>query len=185
MATDASLARIFGSDADAVYLAPIGTAVPTSLDEELDVAFEDVGWIHSDGITETATGSKSVIRGHQGGGVVRTIIEESGTTVAFTALETKAQTNELRYNVKESTSATGVRTEKRGAGQKVSARVAVLDFFDADDVTIAERWIIDRFEIVPDGDRVMVNNDIAGYPFSGEIIGDYTVLATDPAYVEA
>lgn len=183
MGTDASLARIFGSDADAVYLAPLGATLPTTIDEALDVAFEDVGWIHSDGITETATGSKSAVRGHQGGKVIRSFVEESGTTVGFTALETKSQTTELRYDVKTSSSALGVRSETRGAGQKVSVRAAVLDFFDTDDVTIKERWVIERFEIVPDGDRVLVNNDIAGFPFLGEIIGDYETFATDPTFV--
>jgi len=49
----------------------------------------------------------------------------------------------------------------------------VIDIFDADDVTVKERHVIERFEIVPDGDRVFVNSDIAGFPFLGEIIGDY------------
>ena len=174
-------ARIYGSESDSIYLAPIGTALPTTLDGALDSAFEDVGWIHSDGITETATGSKTVLRGHQGGNVVRSIMEESGTTVAFTALESKAQTQSLRYDEKSVTVAGGVRTAIRGAGQKVSARAAVIDVFDADDVTIKERHIIERFEIVPDGDRVFANSDISGFPFLGEIIGDYTSIESAAA----
>lgn len=172
-------ARIWGSDADAVHLAPLGTTLPEGLDEPLDAAFEDVGWLHSDGVTETPTGSKTVIRGHQGAGVVRTRMEESGTTFGFTALETKQQTNELRYDVKSSTTDAGVRTEVRGAGQKVSARVAVLDFYDADDSTVRERIICERVEITPNGDKVYVNNDIAGYPFEAEVIGGYTSISTD------
>lgn len=181
MTVNSGNARIFGSDSDSIYLAPIGTTLPTTLDEALDSAFEDVGWIHSDGITETATGSKTALRGHQGGNVVRSIMEESGTTVAFTALESKAQTKSLRYDEKGVTVAGGVRTATRGAGQKVSVRAAVIDIFDADDVTVKERHVIERFEIVSDGDRVFVNSDIAGFPFLGEIIGDYTSIESTAA----
>ncbi len=173
MAVTASNARIFGSDADAIYLAPVGTPLPTTIDEALNPAFEDVGWLHADGITETFTGSKTEIRGHQGSRVVRTRIETPGTTIGFHALESKAQTKGLRYDEKSATVVDGVRKTRRGAGQKVSARAAVIDIFDADDVTVKERHVIELFEIIPDGDRVFANSDIAGFPFKGEIIGDY------------
>ena len=174
MTVNSANARIFGSDADAIYLAPIGTTLPTSIDGELDAAFEDVGWLHSDGIVETFTGSKTEIRGHQGQKVVRTRIETPGTTIGFHALESKGQTKALRYDEKSvDTSVAGVRKVTRGSGQKVQARVAVVDVFDADDVTIKERHVIERFEIVPDGDREFSGSDIAGFPFMGEIIGDY------------
>lgn len=173
MTVNSSNARIFGSDSDRISLAPLGTVLPTSIDAPLDPAYEDVGWLHSDGITETFTGSKSEIRGHQGQKVVRTRIETPGTTIAFHALESKPQTKGLRYDEKSVTVTGGVRKVRRGAGQKVQARVAVVDVFDADDVTVKERHVIERFEIVADGDRVFAGSDIAGFPFLGEIIGDY------------
>lgn len=186
MTLNAANARIFGSDADAIHLAPIGTTLPTTIDEALNAAFEDVGWLHSDGVTETPTGSKEVLRGHQGNGVVRTRVSEPGTTVSFVALEDKEQTRELRYNVKSATTPSyGVRKETRGAGQKVSPRACVIDFFDADDTTIKERWIVERLEIVADGERVYVNSDISGFPFLGEIIGDYDVLANGAFVIES
>jgi hypothetical protein len=180
MTVNSANARVFGSDTDAIYLAPLGTTLPTTIDGALDAAFEDVGWLHSDGITETFTGSKSEIRGHQGSRVVRTRIETPGTTITFHALESKPQTKSLRYDEKTVDTATpGVRKVTRGAGQKVQARAAVIDIFDADDVTVKERHVIERFEIVPDGDRVFAGSDIAGFPFLGEIIGDYLTFESD------
>lgn len=179
MTVNSENARIYGSDLDSIYLAPIGTVLPDDISTALGVEFEDVGWLHSDGIAETQTGSVEKIRGHQGNGVVRTRMNEPGTTVSFTALETKAQTQSLRYDEKIVTSAAGVRTATRGAGQKVSARVAVIEVFDADNEEIKERIVIPRFEITPNGDRAMVNSDIAGFPFVGEIIGDYFAYTTD------
>lgn len=180
MAVNANNARVYGSDDDMISLADLDATSPTTIDGAL-VGYEDVGWLHSDGITETLTGSATQIRGHQGGRVVRTRMESVGTQIQFVALEDKPLTRELRYDVKTSSTANGVRSETRGAGQKVTVKKAVIDFFDADDDTIQERWIIDRFEITPSGDRVYVNNDIAAFPFVGEIIGDYTVLSTEAA----
>jgi hypothetical protein len=180
MAVNSANARIFGSDADCIYLAPLGTTLPTDIDGALDPAFEDVGWLHSDGITESQTGSVEKIRGHQGNGVVRTRINEPGTTISFTALETKDQTNSLRYVESDVTTAAGVRKATRGAGQKIATRVAVIDVFDADNDEVKERFVIPRFEISPNGDRAMVNSDIAGFPFVGEIIGEYTHYSTEP-----
>jgi hypothetical protein len=179
MALVADNARIYGSDDDSVWLAPIGTALPETITETLESPWEDVGWLQTDdGITESATGSKEVIRGHQGNRVVRTRVSESGTTIAFNALEDKAQTRDLRYFVKTVDASTNVRKETRSPGQRVSARAAVIDFYDADNLTIHERWLIPRLEIMPNGDRSYSNADISAYPFIGEIIGDYVVLST-------
>ena len=179
MAVDASNARIYGSDLDAIHIAPLGTTLPTTIDGPLDPAFEEIGWLGEDGITESATGSVEKKRGHQGNGVVRTRISEPGTTVSFVALETKALTTGLRYHEKNvDTAVSGVRKVTRGAGQRITRRVAVIDLFDADDTTIKERTIIPVLEIGPGGDKVANNADIAAFPFSGEIIGDYIVLST-------
>ena len=180
MAANAQNARIYGSDSDAIYLAPVGTPLPTTIDGSLNGAFEDLGWLHQDGITESPTGSKTEIRGHQGARVVRTRMETPGTTVSFVALESKPQTTALRYHEKTVTTSGGVRKAVRGAGQRISARAAVVDIFDADDETIKERWTFDRIEISPNGDRVFINSDIAGFPFLAEVIGDYTQYSNSP-----
>lgn len=184
MAVDASNARIFGGDLDAIWLAPVGTTLPTTIDAAPGAGFEEVGWLGEDGITESATGSLEKKRGHQGNRVVRTRMSEPGTTVSFVALETKALTNGLRYDEKTvDTAVAGVRHVTRGAGQKVTRRAAVIDVFDADDETVKERWVIPVLEISPNGDRAYVNSDIAAYPFTGELIGDYEHFATEAADV--
>lgn len=171
-------AFIAGSDRDAVYLAPIGTPLPANIDTELDPAFEHVGWLHSDGIKETPTGSKSEIRGLQGQGIVRTRIETPGTTIGFHALESKPQTDALRYHQKDVSESNGVRKITRGPGQKVSPRVMVVDVFDADFIDRKKRHAVGLINIVPDGERVFSGSDIAGYPFVGDVVGDYVVYET-------
>jgi hypothetical protein len=179
MALNPDLARIFGGELDSISLAPIGTTLPDGIDGALDAAFVDVGWLSDDGITESLTGSVEKKRGHQGNGVVRTRVSEPGTTVSFTALETKALTAGLRYHEKTVTNEQGVRHAVRGPGQRVSPRACVIDVYDADDSSVKERYVIERLEVSPNGDRVLANADIAVLPFIGEIIGDYEHFATD------
>ena len=180
MSVNSLLARIYGSELDAVWLAPLGTALPTDLSTDPGAAFEDVGWLDTDtGITETATGSVTKLRGHQGNGVVRTRMEETGTQIQFTALETKALTLGLRYDERNVTTTDGVRHARRSPGQKVKAMAAVIDLKDADDETVAERFCIPRFEIAPNGDRVNVSTALATLPYIGEIIGFYDHYMTD------
>jgi len=176
MTVNANLARIYGDSS--VNLAPFGTTLPTTIDGALDAAFEDVGWINPDGMTESLGGSVEKKRGFQKQGVIRTRVNEGGTSWAFVALETKAQTNSLRYDEKAVTVTAGVRKAVRGPGQRISIRSAVIDFFDDDDDEVKARLIIPRFEIAPNGDK-NINTDIASYPFIGEIIGDYTSFETD------
>ena len=178
MAVNAENARIFGSDLDAIYLAPIGTTLPTTIDGAPDAAFIDTGWLGEDGITESMTGSVEKKRGHQGAGVVRTRMNEPGTTVAFVALETTANTVGLRYHEKTTSTAAGVRKATRSPGQRIVARAAIIDIFDAHDTTKKERYVIPHLEISSNGDRVLNNKDIAALSFTGEIIGDYEHFMT-------
>lgn len=177
---DSALARIFGSDNDKIWLATIGATMPADLTGSPGASFEDIGWLNTDtGVTETALGSLAEIRGHQGAGIVRTRMETPGTQFQFVALEQKTMTDELRYDVKTSESTGGVKTSTRGPGQKVKPRAAVIDLLDIDDDDVQVRICIPRLEIIPNGDRVFINSDIAGYPMIGTVIGDYTVIETD------
>lgn len=176
---NAQNARIYGSELDAVYLAPLGTTLPTTIDGALDPAFEAVGWLNEDGITTSATGSVEKKRGFQGNGVVRTLMTEPGTTIAFVALETKKQTQELRDYVKASETAAGVRKSTVGAGQRIAKRACVIDLHDIADTTIKRREVIEVLEISTNGDVQYTSTEIAAYPFSGEVIGDRVRFETD------
>lgn len=171
-------ARVFGSTLDAVYLAPIGTPLPTTIDEALHPSFEHVGWLHTDGITETFTGSPTDIRGHQGNGVVRKRIDTPGTQYSFTALESKPQTTALRYDEKSTSVTAGVLKTTRGAGQKVSQRAVVVDKYDADFTQRHERDVFTQWDIIPNGDRVFAGTDVAGFPMLAEVIGNYDHFET-------
>lgn len=183
MVTNANNARIFGSDLDSIYLAPLGTALPsgpTGITDALNGAFVDVGWLSSDGIGEELSGSKTKLRGHQGGAVIRTRMTETGTEYTFVCGERTAQLLGLRYAESGVSTTGGVRTATRAPSQKVTALAAVLDFFDVDNTTVKERLAIPRFEITPDGTATFKSDDILWMPFRGEIIGSATHWTNTP-----
>lgn len=186
MAVDADNARIFGSDDDAVSIAPLGTDMPVDL-AELDAPFEDAGWLHTDGITAGGDTSVERFRGHQGGKVIRTKVTESNRTFQFQCLETKALTLGLQLNVLESTTEAGVTTKRVSAGNKVEARAFVIDVYDEDghtDGPIHYRYVVPRGEIGERSEFTLSNSDITGYTFTVEVIDEFFVISNDPALAE-
>jgi len=141
MALDAANARIFGSDDDKVQLAPLGSTLPTTLAAAV-APFEDVGWLHTDGIPFTPADSVEKLRGHQGGRVVRTTITESDLTFQFQCLETTALTLGLQHNITSAATLTGVTTMNASPGRQIEARAFVLDLFDKDNTDIHYRSVV-------------------------------------------
>jgi len=180
MALDAANARIFGSDDDKVQLAPLGSTLPTTLAAAV-APFEDVGWLHTDGIPFTPADSVEKLRGHQGGRVVRTTITESDLTFQFQCLETTALTLGLQHNITSAATLTGVTTMNASPGRQIEARAFVLDLFDKDNTDIHYRFVVPRGEIGERSEFTFANSDITGYTFNVEIIGSYDIITNDPA----
>lgn len=178
MATNSANARIFGSDNDAVWIAPYGTPLPTDLGD-LGPEFVDAGWLSPDGITVTPSDSVEKFRGHQGGRVVRTKITESDTTFQFQALETTALALGLQFDVLDAVSAgAGVTSLSVSSGRKVAVRTIVVDVFDED---IHYRFAIERAEIGERSEFSLANNAITGYTFTTEVIDGMEIITNDPA----
>lgn len=183
MAVNAANARIFGSDDDAVYLAPLGTTLPTDLGE-LDPAFEDVGWLSDDGFTETPSDTVNQLRGHQGGRVIRTKITESGTQIKFTAEESKALTFDLQYQITEKATADGVTTITATPGRSVKALACVVDLFDYDGVTVHERRVYPRIEIGERAERTFTNGEISAMEFTAEVTELFMIITDQDAIAD-
>lgn len=182
MAVNSAAARIFGSDKDAVYIGDLGATMPTGLANP-GAAFTDAGWLSDDGITLSPDDSVDKIRGFQGGGVVRTVMKESGKSFKFTCLESTALTLGLQHNITKSTTTSGVATITATAASKIENRAFIIDLFDADDSSIQYRYLIPNGEIGERADVSFTHSEVTGYEFTVEIIGDYTIITNDPNYV--
>ena len=86
MALDATQVRV--GVTGAVYVAPTGTTLPTDATTSLAVAFDDVGYISEDGVTETQDTDTNDIVAWQNGAVVRKIQTSHDLTYSFAMLET-------------------------------------------------------------------------------------------------
>lgn len=185
---DPDNARIYGSDEDAVFDAPLGTAAPTTLATDLNTEpaapWEDFGWLGEDGMNLNPSDSVTKFRGHQGGKVVRTKMVTSETQFVFRCLETKAQTINLQFQVKGRT-ITGVAPNEIarttfGSGRQVVSRAFLVRLVDEGVI----RWFeIPRGEIGERGSLALRNSEMSVYEFTVEIIGDWYELTNDPAVI--
>lgn len=71
-----------------VLVAPIGTTRPTTIAGPIDPAYLSVGYVSTDGVTETSERSTEEIRAW-GGQKIRTVQTEYGTTLALTLIESR------------------------------------------------------------------------------------------------
>lgn len=74
-----------------VLVAPIGTTRPTSLAGPIDEAYLSVGYVSTDGVTETSERSTEEIRAW-GGQKIRTVQTEYGTSLSLTLIESRNAT---------------------------------------------------------------------------------------------
>ncbi len=79
-----------------VYIAPSGTALPTDAITALDTAFNCVGYISEDGITNAADTDNTEVK-DMGGVTVLKEISSYGETYQFAMLELNENSAKLRY----------------------------------------------------------------------------------------
>lgn len=72
---------------DKIWVAPKGTAAPTTINSAPNAAFKDLGYLGDAGIELNQNVDRSEFKAHQGGAIIRRKVTESGRTLTFTALE--------------------------------------------------------------------------------------------------
>lgn len=136
-----------------VLFAPEGTTIPTTVDGALDVAFEEVGYITDDGLSQTIDTSTNRIRAW-GGDTVREIQTEHDYSLAFTLLET----NEHSLSIYYGNFAAGV-VEVTSANQ-----VRGVWAFEVVDGDKRIRIVVPDGEARPNGDLTYTSTDAITYP---------------------
>ena len=153
MALDSDNVRVAVSGA--VYVAPTATAAPTDSSTALDAAFSDLGYVSSDGITETVDKSTTQIRAWQGGSLVREVVSEGTYSVEMTFIETNQDVLELYYGATITGGALDGDPTQTGGRKSF-----VIDVIDGATV---ERTYIPQGEITSVGTRTLASGEAIGY----------------------
>ena len=144
----------------AVYVAPTGTALPTSATAELAAAYKSLGYISEDGITNSNSPSTDFIKAF-GGDKVLPITEEREDTFQFKLLE--MFNSEVLTQVYGSANVTTSDTEiaTKANNSELSAYVYVIDLIMRDDR--AKRIVIPVGYVSSVDDITYSDSDAVGY----------------------
>ena len=114
-----------------VLVAPVGTTRPTSYSAPYDAAYSSVGYVSTDGVTESSERATEVIRAW-GGDKVRTVQTEYGTTLSLTLIESRnAETLKLVFGEDNVSVAGGEVTIKRNS-KVLPHRQFIIDMLDGE-----------------------------------------------------
>jgi hypothetical protein len=140
----------------AIYVGPTSADAPTSATASL-TGFTELGYVHSDGVTETRDRSTSQIRAWQNADLVREQVTEATGTFQFVLLETNLETIQAYYGSAVDTLDGSVEVNPAATGGRKSF---VIDLVDGAD---AIRTYIPAGEILSVGEQVYQNGEPVGY----------------------
>lgn len=135
-----------------VFVAPLGTALPTDVTTPLNAAFDSVGFISEDALVEQLNITTERLRAWQRPVGIRTLTTEVEWTFQFGMLETSPLVLDLYYGGAETDVTGGVATTSILAWPTSTQRAMVIEIEDGDVLT---RYTIPVTEI---GDREEVGH---------------------------
>lgn len=142
----------------AVYVAPLGTTLPTSATAALDNAFTDLGWVSEDGVTNMIT--RDTTKHYAwGGDVVKTTQDRYTETVRLALLESSADVLKVVYG-EDSVTENGDTMAVEHSSLMLTRQSFVIDFVDGDR---AGRHVIREGLVTTVSDVVYVHTDLTRY----------------------
>lgn len=176
MVKDQDNIHVFGGDDDTVWLAPLGSTLPTTLAAP-DVAFVDAGFLGEDGMGLARDADIAELRVHQGGKIVRKKVTSSKKDITFRLVEDNDLVKSVVDTILSSSVALGVTTETISDGVDIWVGAAVIDLYDTG---YMERYVISRFEVGVTGEEPWTNSALREREAVGTIIGNYIRLSGAP-----
>lgn len=176
--------RIYGGLDDAVWIAPLGTLLPTTLDLDLPEPWVELGWLAEDGIPLSMTTDVQSFRGHQGGSLLRRKVVSTEKSISFTALEESPVVWKLYFGAGdpvETAAGSGVARVDLPESVGSQSYAAVVQLNDED---VTKFLCVERLDIGDREDVAHSGTDLTGYGISGSIIGDAYLLTNAPAFTE-
>ena len=136
-----------------IFVAPTGTALPTSPLDALNGSFADLGYIGEDGITESQNADSADIKAMQNGDTVRKVQTSHDLTYQFTMIET---TDAVLAQYYGPLSAGVVHV----TGDQLPRQSWVLEIEDGD---VLIRAVVPDGQITERGDITYANGEAIGY----------------------
>lgn len=145
----------------AIFTAPVGTPLPTTATEELDAAFENVGYISEDGVTNSNSPSTDAIKAW-GGDVVYNAQTEKADDFTFTMIEvTNVTPLKVVYGNDNVSGDLDTGIVIKANSQEQEERVYVIDMVLRG--KMLKRIVIARGQVSEVGDIEYTDGDLVGY----------------------
>ena len=157
MATEADNVRV--GVTGAIYVAPAGTALPTTSQAALNAAFEELGYMDENGVAEIINQQVTNIKAWQNSDIVRKVQTEHDVTYGFTPLETNPVVLEAFYG--NYVNASDGQVEVVGGLPAIASWV--IDVIDGDDEL---RIVIPSGQLTERGQVNYVATDATKYPMT-------------------
>lgn len=173
--------RVYGDLDSEVYLAPLGSTLPTTLEDPI-APFDALGWLSEDGVPLSVSTNVELFRGWQGGSVLRTKVTSTDKSFRVQALEEKAMVLELYFDanapVVTGVGAAAVAKMVLPEGIGTVARAAVVKFIDGG---VTKYLCCEKVEVGERGEVAHTNSGMTIYEMNFQIIGEAYILSNAPA----
>lgn len=167
-----------------VFCGPVGTPMPTDVTTPLNAAFEDVGHISPDALTEQYSVTTELLKTWQRPTGVRTIVTEVAWTFKFQAYETSPLVLELYYGGAQTTTDSGISTVLIPVLPQGTEKAWVIEIDDGD---VIERYLMEKGDITERGEVNHRGTEGTYWEMTVSILGTDaaslgTLLTNDPAF---
>lgn len=177
--------RAYGDLDSEVFLAPLGSTLPTTLVEPT-TPFEALGWLSEDGVSLTVSTDVEKFKGWQGGATLRTKVTGTEKTISIQCLEETPGVTELYFGhgapVVSGVAPNEVARIDLPEGIGTVARAAVFKFVDGG---VTKFLCCEKVEVTDREEIAHQNSSLTMYGFTLDIIGDSYILTDAPSYVPA
>lgn len=166
-----------------VLIAPVGTALPTTIAAAWNAAFVDVGFINEDGVTISKPRTIEARRAWQSFYPVRRIVTEVDLTVAFTMMEFKKANIQTALEGTIAT-ATGIHTFTPGDPEDINEVALGVQWMDG---AYTYRLTVPKVLSMEDIEFQLRRSEESGIPLTLGVVGTdavqpYSIFTDDPAW---
>lgn len=168
-ALDQTAVRVGTASGPGLWLAPLGTTLPTDADSALDAAFYTPGYISDEGVTVASDVSTEDLFAWQAASPVRTLLNERTYTFEMTLIETEAEALAVYFDTTTTGDlATGL-TVPIPDQPEANHYAAVIEGKDG---LVTTRLVFGKCTLSDAGDIEMTRSGLQGYPVTLKVLAD-------------